>query len=51
MGIVFYRENFKPTNKRLPLKESSISQRRVVKPLTLRNRIFLSSLPVFNKNS
>lgn len=47
MGIVF--PYVKSINKSSSSKEISVSQRRALKPLTLRNRIFLSSLPIFNK--
>lgn len=50
MGIVFPCKKLKLINKSATNKESTFSQRRPLKLLTLRNRIFLSSLPIFKKN-
>lgn len=51
MGIVFSWKNSKDRNKTIVNKEKPFSHRPSLKPLTLRNRIFLSNLPIFNKQT
>lgn len=49
MGIVFPARNNTPAHKTCAVAKPPVSQVRTLKPLTLRNRIFLSSIGVFSK--